>query len=147
MTRQTRVALDVSDDQRRLDIVAIHDFLTSSYWAKGRSRALVERSIENSVCFGGYVGRTQVAFGRVITDRVIFAFFADIFVFGPYRGRGYGAALLERMLVFVDSAQIPFTTLNTLDAAGFYAKFGFKSIDSSGQRMRRDHPKRIANVV
>jgi N-acetylglutamate synthase-like GNAT family acetyltransferase len=137
---KVRVPLEISDDKHRLDIGTIHDFLTTSYWAKGRSRELVQRSIDNSVCFGGYLDRTQVAFGRIITDQVMFAFLADMFVLGSYRGRGYGAALLERMLHFIDAAQIPFTTLNTRDAAGFYAKFGFRPIDSSGQRLRRDLP-------
>ena len=44
---------EISTDRSRLDVELIYNFLSmTSYWAKGRSRALVEKSIENSLCFG-----------------------------------------------------------------------------------------------
>ena len=42
--------------------------------------ALVQRSIENSLCFGGFVGARQVAFARVISDYATFANLVDVFV-------------------------------------------------------------------
>jgi hypothetical protein len=44
----------VSTDRARLDLDLIHGYLTECYWAKGISREVVARSIENSLCFGVY---------------------------------------------------------------------------------------------
>lgn len=64
---------DISCDASRLDVGLIHGFLQTTYWARGRSRETVERSIEHSLCFGAYSAGTQIAFARVITDRAVFA--------------------------------------------------------------------------
>jgi hypothetical protein len=71
---------EISTDPSRLDIGLIHNFLTSSYWATGRSREVVERSIAHSLCFGAYQDGHQIAFARVVTDRAVFAYLMDVFV-------------------------------------------------------------------
>ncbi|HEV2764846.1 MAG TPA: hypothetical protein VGV38_17830, partial [Pyrinomonadaceae bacterium] len=72
----------ISDERARLDRGVIHDFLSrESYWAHGRGRERVERSIENSLPFGVYrADGRQVGFARVVTDRATFAWLADVFV-------------------------------------------------------------------
>ena len=37
------------------------------------SRETVERSIDNSLCFGAYEGEEQIGFARVVTDAATFA--------------------------------------------------------------------------
>lgn len=44
----------VSTDPGKLDLGTVHVFLTNSYWARGVPPDVVERSIENSLCFGLY---------------------------------------------------------------------------------------------
>ncbi len=44
----------VSTNNEYLDVSLIHSFLNTSYWAKGRSKELVQKSIDNSLCFGVY---------------------------------------------------------------------------------------------
>ena len=49
-------SFEVSTDQSRLDIPMIYRFLSEqSSWAVGIARPLVERAIENSLCFGAYL--------------------------------------------------------------------------------------------
>lgn len=43
---------EISTDPQRLDVAAIHAYLTQSYWSPGIPRAMVERTIANSLCFG-----------------------------------------------------------------------------------------------
>ncbi len=44
MTRRPEeVPLEISTDPSRLDVDRIHEFLSDSYWAAGRSRAAVEK--------------------------------------------------------------------------------------------------------
>src|SRR5690349_13145098 len=42
----------ISSDPARLDIDVIHGYLSQSYWSPGIPRAVVERAIANSMCFG-----------------------------------------------------------------------------------------------
>src|SRR5580698_2705819 len=64
----------LSTDRARLDLNAIHGFLTACYWAKGIPREVVARSIQNSLCFGMYKQAQQVGFARVISDFATYAY-------------------------------------------------------------------------
>ena len=79
---------EISTDAARLDLEVIHGFLRTSYWAEGRARSVVERSIRNSLCFGAYLAERQVAFARVVSDRAVFAYLMDVFVVPEFRGPG-----------------------------------------------------------
>ena len=59
-----------STDRSKLDIDMIEEFLSKrSYWAKGRSKEKIVKSIANSMCFGVYTGEgKQVGFARVLSD-------------------------------------------------------------------------------
>ena len=86
------MTVEVSTDQSRLDVAMIHAFLANeSYWVPGISRANVENSIKQSLCFGVYVDGRQAAFARVVTDYVRFAHVLDVFVLTEYRGRGFAS--------------------------------------------------------
>ena len=65
-----RGAHTISTDTRRLDRGAIHAFLRESYWARGIPREVVDRSIDNALCFGIHEGVNQVGFARVVTPPV-----------------------------------------------------------------------------
>jgi GNAT superfamily N-acetyltransferase len=117
---------EISDARERLDQEQIWRFLTDSYWANRRPRALVDRSLDNSLCFGLYAaGGSHVGFGRVVTDFVVTAHLDDIFIVPEARGRGLGQALVAAMLGHPDLAGVIRWTLSTRDAHGLYRKFGF----------------------
>jgi hypothetical protein len=62
---------EISTDKTRLDVPLIHRFLSQeSYWAVNIPIDIVQRSIENSLCFGVYVSERQVGFARVIPIRL-----------------------------------------------------------------------------
>ena len=117
----------ISDDAGRLDLDMVHRYLTEqSYWAHGRTRATVERSVANSLCLGLYApDGTQIGFARAITDRAVHAHLADVFVTAAYRGRGLGQALVAALLDHPELRTVPSWTLSTRDAQGLYARFGF----------------------
>ncbi len=116
---------EIATDPARLDIGAIHEFLASSYWAKGRSRATVEQSIAHSLCFGVYRRGQQVGFARVVSDRAVFAYLMDVFVLPDHRGRGVGTALIRAVLAHPALQGLRLFALRTRDAHGLYAQFGF----------------------
>lgn len=90
--------ISVSTDKPRLDIGLIHSFLTTTYWAKGRTLEQVKATIEHSVCFGLYVDGAQVGFARVATDRTVFAYIMDVFIIESHRGQGLGKLLLSEIV-------------------------------------------------
>ena len=116
---------EISTDPGRLDIDLIHGFLQTSYWASGRRRSVVERSIKNSLCFGVYQAGRQVAFARVVSDRAVFAYLMDVFVIPECRGRGIAKALMRSVLGHPELQNLRVFLLATRDAHDLYTKFGF----------------------
>lgn len=118
--------LQVSTNKGRLDIELIHRFLSEeAYWSRGIPRKVVERAIEGSLCFGGYLDGRQVAFARVVTDGATFGYLADVFVVPEHRGRGHSRTLMAAVIAHPKLQGLRRFTLATLDAHGLYASFGF----------------------
>src|SRR5262249_45112886 len=90
-----REGLVISTDPARLDVDAVHAYLTRSYWAAGIAKGIVEKSINGSLAFGLYEGHRQIGLARVITDKATFAYLCDVYVLEDYRGRGLGKWLIE----------------------------------------------------
>lgn len=119
-------ALRISTDKSELDLAVIHDFLaTGSSWAQGIPFETVRKSIEHSLCFGGYLGQAQVAFARVISDFATFANLVDVFVLPAHRGRGYSKAMVESVMAHPELQGLRRFTLATFDAHDLYARYGF----------------------
>jgi len=116
----------VTTVQDELDIPLVHRFLSEqSTWARGISLDLVQRSIANSLCFGGFLRNEQVAFARVISDYTTFANLVDVFVLPEYRGQGFSKALMEAVFTHPQLQGLRRFTLATGDAHGLYAQYGF----------------------
>ena len=116
----------ISNNKNELDVALIHEFLANSYWAKGRTISEVKKTIKNSLCFGVYLGKSQIGFARVVTDYVIFAYLMDVFIIEAYRGKGYGTLLLDHITKEHRLKEIKRWGLITLDAHFLYKKFGFE---------------------
>ncbi len=115
----------ISDDKNRLSMDWIFHSLSKSYWAAGRSRETVERSLRDSVCFGLYRHGRQIGFARAVTDRATMYWLCDVVVDEEYRGKGLGKKLLKCVVEFEGFKGL-FGLLGTRDAHGFYEPFGFK---------------------
>ena len=119
---------EISTDRARLDVALVYEFLRTSYWAEGRRRSVVERSIEHSLCFGVYHLGRQVAFARVVSDRAVFAYLMDVFVIPEFRGRGISKALMRAVLNHPELQNLRMFLLATKDAHGLYESFGFRPL-------------------
>ncbi len=133
--------LQISTDRSELDVPLIYRFLSEqSTWAVGISRAVVDRAIENSLCFGGYVDGRQVAFARVITDYATFGNLVDVFVVPEFRGRGYSIELMKTVMAHPSLKGLRRFMLATGDAHGLYEKFGFTAPHRPETIMERYFP-------
>jgi len=125
-----------SDDKALLDVAAIHDYLAhQSYWAEGIPLETVQRSVDNSLCFGIYKDGKQIGFARWITDKATFGYLADVYVLEAYRGQGLSKKLLSLMLFHPELQGLRRYMLATQDAHGLYAQFGFKPIPNPDRLM------------
>lgn len=130
----------ISTDRARLDLDVIHRFISSSYWAPGRSRDRILRAIENSLSFGLYHRDEQVGFARVVTDYVVIAFLSDVFVLETHRGEGLGTWLVEVVTSHPELHSVRRWLLGTRDAHELYRKFGFEE-PKPGRLMEKVDPE------
>ena len=125
----------ISTNPKRLDIDAIHAFLSRSFWAEKIPKKTVAKSIKNSLCFGLFDGKKQVGFARVITDRATFAYLCDVYVLEEYRAKGLGKWLIETVMSHPDLQDLRRFHLVTRDAHGLYQQFGFTEASSPSRHM------------
>jgi N-acetylglutamate synthase-like GNAT family acetyltransferase len=131
----------ISTDRDRLDVDLVFHFLSEeSYWSRGISRAVVERSIDNSLCFGAYHGEAQVGFARIVTDKATFALVADVFILESHRGKGLSKWLMREIMDHPDLQGLRRLLLLTSDAHSLYAQFGFTEIGNARRFMEVLHP-------
>jgi len=130
----------ISTDRQQLDLDVVHGFLTDCYWAKGISREIVARSIENSLCFGLYADRKQIGFARVISDCATYAYIGDVFVLESFRGRGLGKWMMECIMQHPGLQGLRRWSLVTRDGHGLYSQFGFEPLKKPQNYMERHRP-------
>jgi GNAT superfamily N-acetyltransferase len=129
---------EISTEQARLDIDAMHAFLTRCYWSPGIPLATVERAARNSLCFGLYEKSTgkQVGLTRVVTDHATFAYLCDVYVLEEHRGHGLGKFLMRAVMAHPALTGARRTMLGTRDAHGLYAQYGFRAPPDDGVIMQ-----------
>jgi GNAT superfamily N-acetyltransferase len=143
---ETPCQYTVSTDKTRLDLDLVHRWLSQeSYWAEGRSRSIVERSIENSVTFGVYWGDEQVGFARAVTDYATFAWLCDVFVDPKHRGRGVGKLLVQSATEHPELCGLRRMLLATRDAGGLYETYGGFHVLKTPERWMVRHGNRGAD--
>jgi N-acetylglutamate synthase-like GNAT family acetyltransferase len=140
-------AYEIICDATRLDIGAIHVFLSQSYWSTGIPRAVVERAIANSLCFGVFHKGQQVGLARVITDKATFAYLADVYIVPEHRGKGLSQRLMEQVIEHPDLQGLRRMLLATRDAHALYAKFGFKPLAAPERIMEIHNPNVYSGSV
>lgn len=131
---------EFSEDVTRIDRARIHQWLsTESYWAAGRPRTTQDAAIDASRNFGIFhTGtRDQVAYARVVTDGVTFAWLCDVFVDSSVRGTGIGVALIDGVCSALEPRHLQRIMLATADAHGLYRKFGFEPLAAPERWMEK----------
>lgn len=132
-----------AQDDARIDRIRVHAWLSEqSYWAAGRPRPTQDAAIDASRNYGIWDEETgaQVAYARVVTDRVTFAWLCDVFVADAVRGRGAGKMLVEGVVDDLRPFGITRILLATADAHGLYAQYGFENPDDPRRYMVRAMP-------
>jgi ribosomal protein S18 acetylase RimI-like enzyme len=133
---------EISTDPARLDVAAIHAYLTRSYWSPGIPLGIVERALRNSLCFGLYESASgaQVGLARVVTDYATFAYLCDVYVLEGHRGHGLGKRLMRELMSHPALTGARRAMLATRDAHGLYEGFGFQEAGAAKNLMEIVRP-------
>lgn len=132
---ESRNGYQISTDPSLLDISIIFNYLSNeSYWAKGITQTVIEKSIANSLCFGVYKNGEQIGFARLITDKATFAYLADVFIIEVYRGKGLSKWLMEVIQAHPELQGLRRWMLGTRDAHGLYEQFGWTVLDEDTRK-------------
>lgn len=123
-----------------IDRAVVHRWLSElSYWAAGREREVQDRAMDGSRNYA--VVRAddghQVAYARVVTDGVTFAWLCDVIVDPECRGEGVGKLLIEGVLADLEPLGLKRVLLATADAHGLYEQFGFRPLADPTMWMAR----------
>lgn len=116
----------ITTDKTKMDIVAIHDFLSKySGWSINIPFERVKTSIDNSLNFGLFHNDKQIGFARVISDLSTIAYLGDIYILDNYRGQGLSKKLMECVMSHPNLKGLRRWILLTSTADWLYKKYGF----------------------
>lgn len=139
--------IEISCEKARLDLDAVHGFLKTAYWSPGLPRDVLERAVENSLCFGAYQGARQVGFARVVTDCATFAWVCDVFVIESHRRRGIADALLLAVKGHRALQGLRRWSLATRDAHALYRRHGFLPLADPARALEIRTPNVYASAA
>ena len=118
----------IIEDSENMKIEDIVRLLKMTYWADKRSVETIEKSVQNSSCYGIYVEGNDrlVGFARVITDCATSWYLCDVIIDPDYRHRGLGKALMSHIIPKYAGFR---GFLFTRDAHGLYRQYGFEVLN------------------
>ncbi|MFG1908820.1 GNAT family N-acetyltransferase [Kribbella sp. NPDC048928] len=135
---------EADDNPERVDIDVVQGFLSTSYWATGIPRDVVERSIAGSLNLGVYApDGALVAYARMVTDYATFAWLADVFVLETHRGHGLGRFVVSTLLEHPDLKGLRQVLLATADAHELYRSYGFTETAPGRMMAIRQEPAEL----
>ena len=131
----------ISDGRARLDLHAIHAYLSRAYWSPGVPLEVVERAVSGSLCIGAYdAGGAQVGLARFVSDYATFCYVCDVYVLEEHRRRGLSKALLQMAFDHPLLQGLRRWSLVTNDAHALYSRFGFVPLAQPERHMELRKP-------
>jgi len=124
---------EFSTDPARLDPERVHYLLsTYAYWAKTRTRQTQDAAIAKCRNYGIFAlpSQQQVAYARVVTDEVTFAWLADVIVDPDHRRRGLARALVSGIVADLEPLGLKRIVLKATDEGRpVYEQCGWHAVD------------------
>ena len=119
--------VDGADKMKFSEVMVL---LKQTYWADRRTPEQVQKSMDNSHCYGVYLEDEQrlVGFARVISDFATTYYLCDVIVDACYQHQGLGRNLvsyIENLPEYQGLRGI----LITRDAHALYEKFGYQTLN------------------
>jgi GNAT superfamily N-acetyltransferase len=130
--------IEITTDLSRIDFDRVHEWLArKSLWAGQMPRAVFDRAVRGSLCFGAIKQNATVGFARVISDQATFSYVSDVFVDPAHRGTGISKVMMAAVMAHSELQDLRLWVLATADAHGLYARHGFKPLAAPHRYMER----------
>jgi predicted GNAT family N-acyltransferase len=139
--RQFLIIDQLNDNQ----VQQLNKLFQEMWWAKERTMDDIAIMLKNSMSFGVVERDTQnlVAYARVLTDEIKYAFIFDVIVVDYHRGKGLGKLIMDAIIAHPRLKNVKnFELTCAPDMVGFYEKFGFS--ESYGDDVR---PMRFSRSI
>ncbi len=130
----------VTTDVSKMNFDSIHNWITNSYWALGRTKDAMKKVIDSSLNFGLFHNNKQVGYARVVTDFHTFSYLCDVIIDEEYRGKGLGKFLMNEVMEYPELKIMKRWMLFTKDAHGLYKQFGFAENEMPERTMIKKNP-------
>jgi GNAT superfamily N-acetyltransferase len=135
---------EIDDSLPRQNFDKVYAWLITTYWWEyGLTREKTERGARHSaLVIGAYHDDTQVAYARVVSDTIRFAWIADVYVEPSHRNKGLARAMIRFALEHPELRDVAKWFLATKDAHGVYATLGFAPVlaENSYMELLRQRP-------
>ncbi|KAK4654718.1 hypothetical protein QC762_407890 [Podospora pseudocomata] len=97
-TSSKSLTFTVSTDPTLISLDALSSAFNSDfiYWSKPLTHAHLQTLVQNSLCLGLYDEEKElIGFGRLITDRLTFAYLTDVYVLPSHQGKGLARFMMS----------------------------------------------------
>ena len=113
-----------------MNIDEVIRLLRMTYWADKRPAEQIEKSMQNSSCYGVRLddGKKLVGFARVISDYATTYYLCDVIIDTAFQHMGLGTALVSHIESQPEYAGLR-GILITRDAHNLYRKFGYEVLN------------------
>jgi ribosomal protein S18 acetylase RimI-like enzyme len=121
----------IVDGSEKMNIDEVIRLLRMTYWANKRPPEQIEKSMQNSSCYGVRLDgdKKLVGFARVISDYATTYYLCDVIIDTDYQHMGLGTALVSYIESLPEYAGLR-GLLITRDAHDLYRKFGYEVVNS-----------------
>ena len=85
----------IVDNRAEINVNVVSSLLSETYWGHRRPRSIIEKLIQNSLCFSLFSEHEQIGFARVATDYTFFSWLSDLVIADAYRNQGLGKWFLD----------------------------------------------------
>ena len=127
----TGMKYSIVDGSEKMNLDEVIRMLRMTYWADKRSDLQIEKSMQNSSCYGVRLddGNKLVGFARVISDCATTYYLCDVIIDTACRHMGLGTALVSYIESLPEYDGLR-GILITRDAHDLYRKFGYEVLNS-----------------
>ena len=91
------IKYSIVDGSEKMNIDEVTRLLRMTYWADKRSTLQIEKSMQNSSCYGVRLDDSKklVGFARVFSDYATTYYLCDVIIDTDYQHKGLGTALVS----------------------------------------------------
>ena len=120
----------IVDGAENMNVDEVVRLLRMTYWADKRPVEQIEKSMQNSSCYGVRldVDKKLVGFARVISDCATTYYLCDVIVDTAYQHMGLGTALVSHIESLPEYDGLR-GLLITRDAHDLYRKYGYEVLN------------------